>query len=71
MAPSNDCLKMIWDTALGSSPPRMGVGVVVRDEQGRVRAALAMGFPNISDPTVAEAMALWKATTFCLELGFT
>jgi hypothetical protein len=47
------------------------VGDVLRDKQGRVQAALAMGFPNISDPTVAKAMALWKAATFCLELGFT
>jgi hypothetical protein len=61
------CLKLNWDAELGSSPSRMGVGAVLRDEQGRVWAAMAMVIPNF---IVAEVVALWKAVNFCLDLGY-
>jgi ribonuclease HI len=70
MAPEQGLFKLNWDAALGSSPTRMGVGAVLRDGQGRARVAMATIFPNVSDPTLAEAMALWKAVNLCLDLGY-
>jgi hypothetical protein len=63
------CLKLNWDAELGSSPSRMGVGAMLRDEQGRVRVAMAtaMVIPNF---IVVEVVALWKAVNFCLDLGY-
>lgn len=47
----------------------MGVGVIIRDAVGTVVAAMCSTVPYITDPAVAEATALWKAVTLCLELN--
>ncbi|GLT70003.1 hypothetical protein SLA2020_421080 [Shorea laevis] len=52
----------------------MGVGVIVRDSDGAVVATLCSLVPYISDPTLAEGVALWRAVLLCIELeipGFT
>jgi hypothetical protein len=48
----------------------VGVGVVLRDEFGTIRAALVSALPYISDPTVAEATTLWKVVRFCSDIGY-
>jgi hypothetical protein len=47
----------------------IGLGVVVRGNAGVVRAALAMTVPHITDPTLVEAMAAWKAMSLSYDLG--
>lgn len=49
----------------------MGVGIVVRDSDGRVVAAIATVIQFIFDPPPAEAMAAWRAVLLCRKLGFT
>lgn len=44
--------------------------MVVRDNDGRVMAALALVIPFIIDPTTVEAMATSKAIYLCRELSF-
>jgi hypothetical protein len=61
---------MNWDAALCSSTKMVGVGVVLRDEFGTIRAALVSALPYISDPTVAEATTLWKVVRFCSDIGY-
>lgn len=55
--PARGFLKLNWDAALckNSRSMGMGVGVVIRYEQGRVWATLAKSIPHILDPTNAEA----------------
>lgn len=48
----------------------MGVGVVVRDEGGRVVAALAKVFPYVDNPTVAETLAAWHAVFYAVIWGY-
>jgi hypothetical protein len=62
-------LKMNWDATLYPSTKTMGTGAVLWDEHGVVLAALASITPYIRDPTVAEAIALWKAVKLCVDLG--
>ncbi len=50
-----------WDAALNVNQKMMGVGVVERDANGVVVAALARFYPHIEDPAVAEAIAAWQA----------
>jgi hypothetical protein len=57
--PTAGFLKLNWDVALCKNSKSMGVGVVIRGEQGRVRAALAKFIPHVLDPTNAEALDLW------------
>ncbi|GLT54196.1 hypothetical protein SLA2020_274150 [Shorea laevis] len=49
---------------------RMGVGVILRDATGGVQAAWCCSVPFITHPSTAEALALWKAVVFCLDLGY-
>lgn len=47
----------------------MGVGVVVRDAGGQVVAAMCTTIPFITDLSIAEAVAAWKAAIFYCEQG--
>jgi ribonuclease HI len=47
-----------------------GRGVIVPDELRRVQATLTKPIPYITDPSAAEAMALWQGVNLCIELGF-
>jgi len=67
--PDMGSLKLNWDVAICSLTKKMGVGAVLRDEHGAVVAATISVIPYIRDPSVVEAIALWKAVSFCWELG--
>ncbi|GLT53961.1 hypothetical protein SLA2020_271950 [Shorea laevis] len=58
--PESGMVKANWDAAIDSQSQRMGIGMVLRDETGSVLAAMSSCNPSVSDPTVAEALALWK-----------
>lgn len=47
----------------------MGVGIVIRDDEGQVLAAKAFIIPYGVDPAVAEATAAWHAICFGREVG--
>lgn len=44
--------------------------MIARDEKRLVVASMCETFQAISDPTIAEAVAAWKAVAFSCELGF-
>ncbi|XP_062155184.1 uncharacterized protein LOC133863239 [Alnus glutinosa] len=56
-------------TAWDGTKKLIGLGVVIRDNGGVLVAALVQTVPHITDPTHAEAMAAWKAVSFCSDLG--
>lgn len=43
---------------------------MVRDEGGRVVAALAKVFPYVDNPTVAETLAAWHAVFYAVIWGY-
>jgi hypothetical protein len=47
----------------------MGVGVIVWDDAELVLVSMCTTAPFIFNPTVAEAVAAWKAVVFCCELA--
>jgi len=47
----------------------MGMGIVVRDSQGEVKAAMCDVIPYIRDLVVAEAIGAQCAVQFCRNLG--
>lgn len=63
-------VKVNWDAAIDILPKRMGVGTIIRNAEGTIMAIMCTTVPFITDPTVTEAVALWKVASFCLELGF-
>jgi hypothetical protein len=68
--PPEGVVKVNWDAALDKDTKMMGVGVIVRDERGDVLATLCTTIPFVTDPTIAEAIAAWKAVELGCELGF-
>jgi hypothetical protein len=44
----------------------MGLGIVARDQEGDVVAALCSGRPYVTDPAMAE----WKVAELSCKLGF-
>lgn len=63
-------VKTTWNAAFDLKSKGMGVGLIVQDVAGSVLAAMYTSVAFVVDPTVAEAMALWKAISYCLELDF-
>lgn len=68
--PLEGFIKINWDAAIDKANHQMGVGVLARDAEGVVVASLCATIPSISDPGVAETMALWRAVALCRELEF-
>jgi len=63
-------MKCNWDAAINSKKRGMGVGVVIRDDRGRVVAAKASFVSGIVNPIVAESMGAWQAVVMCCDLRF-
>jgi hypothetical protein len=69
-APRDGWLKVNLDAALLIQTKKMGIGVVVRNETGEVKAALAKFLPLVDDPTAAKAIAAWFTVKLCVDCGF-
>lgn len=61
-------IKINWDVAIDKEGKKMGVGIVARDHDGQVVAALSTPRCFITDPTTAEAMGVWKVAEFCINM---
>ncbi|XP_042962682.1 uncharacterized protein LOC122296954 [Carya illinoinensis] len=70
-APAKDQVKVNWDAALKIKEGRMGIGVVIRDENGDVMVSLCSQRRNVRDPLVAELQALRQAMKLCADLNIT
>ncbi|KAF5450596.1 hypothetical protein F2P56_030930 [Juglans regia] len=68
--PPRGFLKLNVDGAMFLNLRKAGVGVVVRDNKGKlVMAASKMG-NEVDDPTTIELMALLRGLQLCVHLGF-
>jgi ribonuclease HI len=56
------------DIALESKQKRMGIGVVIRGDQGRVTAALCQPVEILPDSVIGKAMGALGAVEFCRDL---
>lgn len=69
LAPPCDVYKINWDAAIDKLRKLMGVGVIVRDHEGKVMATMCSPMKYITDPTVVEAFAAWRTVGFGRDLG--
>jgi ribonuclease HI len=58
-----------WDVGVDRGNDRFGLGIVIRDSDGRFVAARATSRNGCVDPTSGEAMASFQAAKLCQELG--
>ncbi|XP_042974899.1 uncharacterized protein LOC122306539 [Carya illinoinensis] len=68
--PAPNSVKANWDAALKEKEGKMGMGVIIRDEEGEVLASLCGSRKWVSKPDTAEMQALWRALKLCAELNF-
>jgi ribonuclease HI len=67
--PQVGCFKMNCDAALDMEGRRMGMGIILRNHEGKVRAAWSLSKPGLLEPAAAEAVSLFHGMKFCKELG--
>ncbi|KAF5468871.1 hypothetical protein F2P56_012982 [Juglans regia] len=63
-------IKANWDGAVDKEGKKVGLGVVIRNEEGEIMAAVGEQKSFISDPAIAEVYALRKAMELCRDLNF-
>lgn len=59
---------MNWDIAIDVSKKCMGVGVIIRDHQGHVSAALSKNIQSVQDPGTVETLGALIAVEFSRDL---
>ena len=69
--PPSGTYKVNWDIALDVQSNCMGLGAIIRDNMGRVAAALSKTIPSLHDPTFGEALGAREALEFAQLRGFT
>jgi hypothetical protein len=69
-APPQDSFKINWDAGMDQKRGRVGLGVVIRDHQGRMWASKSRTVRGFMDPKTGETMAALMAVQFCQEMGF-
>ena len=67
--PSAGVYEANWDAALNPIGERIGIGVVIRNQEGRVKAAQSSSRNGIFYPTTAETIAAMHTLRFCKEIG--
>ncbi|XP_059442086.1 uncharacterized protein LOC132174450 [Corylus avellana] len=67
--PPEGWFKVNCDAALDLRNGRIGLGVLVRDHEGQVKAARSVTKSGFLEPTAAEAMALFEGVRLCKDLG--
>ncbi|XP_042976027.1 uncharacterized protein LOC122307281 [Carya illinoinensis] len=61
-------VKVNWDASLDTKGRRMGVGIIIRDNEGEGMVAVCDQIRNVENPVVAECYALRLAVELCSEL---
>ncbi|XP_042954550.1 uncharacterized protein LOC122290955 [Carya illinoinensis] len=67
--PSAEFVKVNWDASTDLKRRRMGMGVIMRDENADPLLAVCDSRSNILTAEVAECYALWKPLQVCSELN--
>ena len=61
--------KLNWNASLDGEHKLMGIGIVVRDHEGSVLAAMCSTKDYITDPGNAKALAAWHVVELSMRLG--
>ncbi|XP_035543621.1 uncharacterized protein LOC118347698 [Juglans regia] len=67
--PAAGLVKINWDASLDVKDRRMGVGIIIRDEEGEALVAVCDQKEHVDNPMVAESYALRVALDVCGELN--
>ncbi|XP_042992296.1 uncharacterized protein LOC122318762 [Carya illinoinensis] len=68
--PKELSVKANWDAAVDKKERNVGIGVVIRDEEGEILVATREHMSYVTDGAIAESFALRKAMEVCRDLNF-
>lgn len=68
--PPKNWVMLNVDATIFADSKCMGMGVVITSHIGEFLAACSQPFPFVTDPEIAEAMAMRKAVQFAKERGY-
>lgn len=68
--PPNSVFKLNFDAAVFVEAKRTGFGAIIRNDKGKVMAAMSAGGPPVSSSEEAELLACRKAVEFATGFGF-
>ncbi|KAF5477660.1 hypothetical protein F2P56_004280 [Juglans regia] len=68
--PTQPLVKVNFDAAFDKTNGRIGLGIVIRDHGGNLKASLTAIIDNAISAFQAEGQALFRAMELSLELGF-
>ncbi|XP_059455066.1 uncharacterized protein LOC132185289 [Corylus avellana] len=66
--PPVGCVKLNWDAGLDIQRKRTGIGVIVRDHEGKPLAMLCASKRHVYNPTMAKAIAACRAVELAVQL---
>ena len=69
--PEQGFYKVNYDGAIFSQQDKAGIGIVIRDEEGAIRASMSQQWPLPTIVVQVKALAARKAVEFALELDIT
>ncbi|KAL0011169.1 hypothetical protein SO802_006277 [Lithocarpus litseifolius] len=69
--PPSSTYKLNFDAAIFADMDRTRVGVIIRNEQGQVMAAMTATGPKVSSSEEAELLACRRSMEFAVDAGFT
>lgn len=67
--PPVDWIKINWDVATQKDANKIGIGVVIRDNEGAVLMSVMKPMYYCTDATSAEVRGLFEAVGLCKEFG--
>jgi ribonuclease HI len=67
--PPRNMFKANWGVGVNPQRQQMGVGVIVRDDHGRVHAAVSKTLDTFQEPVHGESFAALQVVEFCRDLG--
>ncbi|XP_042941372.1 uncharacterized protein LOC122276027 [Carya illinoinensis] len=67
--PKAGFLKINWDASLDVKQGVMGMGIIIRNDQGEAMVAACDSKKWVQKPYIAECCALWKAMEICRDLN--
>jgi ribonuclease HI len=61
-------VKVNWDVAVDNVRGKVGIGVIIRDHERDIIAMLCANKRYVTDPLLAEALAVWQASDLVKQL---
>jgi ribonuclease HI len=67
--PPENTFKVNWEVGINPKRQQLGVGVIVRDDHGRVHAAMSKTLDTFQEPVIGESLVALHAVEFSRDLG--